>query len=174
MPLYTPWEACRQEASKSSTPRPARPTLYLHRVSAPLSAGSHQSPLRQIRCLWLGNSPRSAALQLAGLQRLTQPPAVTTVTLGSLMYNQTLVNALLISVNQLYMAGAPVTLAGGVQSSGLARVNLLSGAPDAAFTQAVALRSYSALTPEIHDLVEIGNSVYLAGNFTNPVGTGGA
>jgi hypothetical protein len=99
---------------------------------------------------------------------------VTSLAGSGIEYASSLVNALLISGNQLYLAGAQVTLAGGVSSSGLAKVDLLTGVPDASFCQSVTLLTYSELTPAIQDLVQIGSSIYAGGNFTHPLGTSGA
>jgi hypothetical protein len=99
---------------------------------------------------------------------------VTTPTLDALQYNSTMVNALLISGNNLYIGSAPLTLAGGLSSSGLAKVNLTTGVPDASFCKAITLNNFSALTPAVQDLVLIGSSIYAAGNFSHPVGSSGA
>ncbi|MBS0419054.1 MAG: delta-60 repeat domain-containing protein [Proteobacteria bacterium] len=99
---------------------------------------------------------------------------ITSPTPDAIQYNSTMVNALLISGNNLYIGSAPLTLAGGVSSSGLAKVDVSTGVPDASFCQAITLSTFSALTPAVRDLALIGSSLYAAGNFAHPVGSSGA
>lgn len=96
----------------------------------------------------------------------------TSFTLSDIQFNSTEINAVLISGNSLFLAGSPLTLAGGVKSTGLAKVNLLTGAPDSSFTRAVTLSNYSLQNTVVKDLAQVGSAIYAAGNFVHY--TGGA
>jgi Domain of unknown function (DUF5122) beta-propeller len=75
------------------------------------------------------------------------------------------ITSLLVSGNSLYVGGAPLTLSASVPSSGLAKLDATTGAPDTAFTQSVTLYVNGLQEPYVHDLAMSGTSLYVGGDF---------